>query len=354
MRMRHPSAIVALVTLGLTVTLGAGCGSAGTAGGGGAASPARVVLRLGYFPNLTHATAIVGIADGIYAGALGPNVDLETRTFNAGTEAVEALFSGALDASYVGPNPAINAWAKSKGQAIRIVAGATSGGAFLVTKPDITSAAQLRGRTLATPALGNTQDIALRAWLQSQGLSTTTEGGGDLAITPQSNADSLTAFSAGAIDGAWVPEPWATRMVLQGGGHVLVDERDLWPGGRYVTTQLVVATAFLAAHPDVVAALLRGHVAATERVNTDRDGSIGTVAHEITRLTGSTLAPKVLTAAWDNLTFTNDPIASSLQRSAEEAVAFGLLQPVDLTGIYDLDPLNAALAAAGASPVPVP
>ncbi|HEY3524331.1 MAG TPA: ABC transporter substrate-binding protein [Candidatus Limnocylindrales bacterium] len=341
----------ALASIALAASVAAGCGSASA---GAVSGPGGTVLRLGYFPNLTHATAIVGVADGLYAGALGPNVELQTRTFNAGTEAVEALFSGALDASYVGPNPAINAWAKSKGQAIRIVAGATSGGAFLVTKPDITTPAQLRGRTLATPALGNTQDVALRAWLKSQGLSTTVEGGGDVAIRPQSNADTLTAFAGGAIDGAWVPEPWATRMILEGGGHVLVDERDLWPGGRYVTTELIVSTAFLGARPDVVEALLRGHVAATKLVNEDPDRSIRTVSTEIGRLTGSTLSTDLLGTAWKNLSFTNDPIADSLRTSADEAAAFGLLDPVDLTGIYDLGPLNRALAAAGQTPVPVP
>jgi NitT/TauT family transport system substrate-binding protein len=339
----------ALAALALVATLTA-CGATTDA----ASSGGRTVLRLGYFPNLTHATAIVGLADGLFADALGPSVDLQTRTFNAGTDAVTAIFSGALDASYVGPNPAINAWAKSNGQAIRLVAGATSGGAFLVTRPEIRTAADLRGRTLGTPALGNTQDVALRAWLLSQGLTATTEGGGDVAIRPQANADTLAAFASGAIDGAWVPEPWATRMVLEGHGRVLVDERDLWPGGRFATTELIVSTAFLAAHPDIVAALVRGHVAATDRVIHDPAAAQQTASTEITRLTGSTLSPAVLSAAWAHLTFTNDPIASSLQTAADNAVEFGLLEPVDLAGIEDLDLLDQALAAAGESPVGAP
>ncbi|HEU4672739.1 MAG TPA: ABC transporter substrate-binding protein [Candidatus Limnocylindrales bacterium] len=346
---RQARVAVAAIAIGVSIVAACGPASAGASPGS-----ATTVLRLGYFPNLTHATAIVGVADGLFAGALGPDVALETRTFNAGTEAVEALFSGALDASYVGPNPAINAWARSKGEAVRIVAGATSGGAFLVTRPGITDPSQLRGRTLATPALGNTQDVALRSWLETQGLSTTAEGGGDVAIRPQSNADTLAAFASGAIDGAWVPEPWATRMVREGGGRVLVDERDLWPGGRYVTTELIVSSVFLGAHPDAVAALLRGHVAATARIGDDPDRSRRTVAAEIGRLTGSTLPDDLLAAAWRNLTFTNDPIAGSLQASADHAVAFGLLEPVDLTGIYDLEPLNAALSAAGQPAVPAP
>ena len=211
-----------------------------------------MTLRLGYFPNVTHATALVGVEQGIFAEALGDDVTLETSTFNAGPEAIEALFAGAIDATYIGPNPAINGFAKSDGEALRIVSGATSGGAFLVVKPEITSPADLAGTAIATPPLGNTQDVALRAWLQEQGLSTDESGGGDVSIVPQENSATLDAFKAGHIDGAWVPEPWATRLIQEGGGTVLVDERDLWPDGQYVTTHLIVATQFLDDHPDVV------------------------------------------------------------------------------------------------------
>src|SRR6188508_187219 len=177
-----------------------------------------VTLRLGYFPNVTHAPAIVGIENGILADSLGSNVVLEPHVFNAGPEVVEAIFNGALDASYIGPNPAINAFAQSDGQAIRIVSGTTSGGAALIVRNDITSPDQLTGTVLATPQLGNTQDVALRAWLLEQGYETDLEGGGDVSITPQANADALNAFIAGDIDGAWVPEPWSTRMVEEGEG----------------------------------------------------------------------------------------------------------------------------------------
>jgi NitT/TauT family transport system substrate-binding protein len=187
------------------------------------------VLRLGYFANVTHAPAIWRRA-GLPAEALGPGVKLELRTFNAGPEAVEAIFSDALDISYIGPNPAINAFAQSGGEAIRIVAGATSGGAALVVNPKISAPAQLKGTRLATPQRGNTQDVALRAWLAENGLASDLEGGGDVSILPQANAQTLETFRAGEIQGAWVPEPWATRLVLEGGGSVLVDERTLWPG----------------------------------------------------------------------------------------------------------------------------
>lgn len=322
----------------------------------GASAPAAsksndpVTLHLGVFPNVTHATGLVGVGKGIFEQALGTN-ELDVSYFNAGPEASEALLSGAIDATYIGPNPAINAFAKSNGKAIRIIAGATSGGAFLVTKPEITSPADLKGKKLATPQLGNTQDVALRAWLKENGLTTDTSGGGDVSITPQANADTLTAFKAGDIDGAWVPEPWATRLLQEGGGKVLVDERDLWPNGDYVTTHLIVRTDFLEKHPDVVKQLLEGHVEATAFVNDHADEAKAIVNEQIGSATGKTLPPAVLDAAWANLTFTDDPIATSLRKSADDAIALGLLDEVDLQGIYDLDLLNEVLKAKGAEEV---
>jgi sulfonate transport system substrate-binding protein len=310
------------------------------------ASTGPVTLRLGYFPNVTHATAIVGIANGTFAQALGSNVTLEPHTFNAGPEATEALFSNAIDASFIGPNPAINAFIKSSGQAISIVSGATSGGAFLVVKDGINSGADLKGKKLASPQLGNTQDVALRSWLKDQGLTTDAQGGGDVAITPQSNSQTLQTFQAGQIDGAWVPEPWATQMI-NAGGHVLVDEGTLWAEGKYVTTHLIVSTTFLQAHPDVIKNLIKGEMAATDFVNSNASAAQSTVSNEITRITGSSMSPDVLATAWGNLTFTMDPIASSLQKSAEAAKELGFLDTSDLKGIYDLTLLNQVLSEAG-------
>jgi len=310
-------------------------------------SPPPSVVRLGYFANLTHAPAIVGLERGFFADALGPDVKLDTRTFNAGPEAVEALFSEALDLSYVGPNPAINAFAKSEGQAIRVVAGATSGGAALVAEPSITQPAQLAGKRLATPQLGNTQDVALRAWLEQQGLRTNPEGSGDVSIVPQANAQTLETFRAGEIQGAWVPEPWASRLVLEGGGAVLVDERNLWPDGRFVTTHLVVRTRFLEEHPELVSRLLRGHARAVDFLNAEPAKARGIVNAGLAKLTGKALPDAVIVRAWGNLVFTLDPIAASLRKSAADATAVGLLEPVKLDGIYDLVPLNQILAAAG-------
>jgi NitT/TauT family transport system substrate-binding protein len=338
--------ILALLVVSLVLAV-SGCSTAGGAG-------EDIQLRLGYFPNVTHAPALVGIEDGLFAEALGADVQLAPQAFNAGPDVIEAIFSGALDASYIGPNPAINGFTRSNGEALRIVAGTTSGGAALVVSEEIATPDDLPGSTLATPQLGNTQDVALRAWLADQGYATDLEGGGDVSITPQANGQALEAFVAGEIDGAWVPEPWATRMVDEGGGHVLVNEADLWPDGEFVTTHLIVATEFLEAHPDVVRDLLIGHVNAVNAVNDDPAASQETVAAAIGELTGSSLPDGTLETAWERLSFTVDPIASSLQTSATNARELGLLESDDLEGIYDLALLNEVLVELGAEEIPEP
>jgi NitT/TauT family transport system substrate-binding protein len=335
---------VAVVGLGL---LAAACGSSGSSSSGSKSTTTagHVDLRLGYFPNLTHATALVGVANGIFAKDLGPNVTLKTSTFNAGPAAVEALFAGQLDATYVGPNPAINAFQKSNGTAVRLIAGATSGGAALVVKPTINSAADLKGKKLASPQLGNTQDVALRSWLEGQKLHTTPEGGGDVQILPQENAQTLDTFKAGQIDGGWVPEPWASRLVLDGKGKVLVDEKTLWPDGKFLTTTLIVRTAFLKDHPDVVEKLLKGHVDATDYVNEHPAEAQAAANGAIGQLTGKPLAAATVAAAWKNLAFTWDPLASTLRKEASDAEAAGLLKAVNLDGLVDVKPLNIVLKA---------
>ena len=322
------------------------CANEGTPADSAEAGDA-VTLRLGYFPNVTHATAIVGVENSIFEEHLGETVELETSPFNSGTEAVEALFSDGIDASFVGPSPAINAWQQSKGEAIRIVSGAASGGAFLVVSKDITSVEDLQDATLSTPDLGNTQDVALRAWLKDQGYETDLEGGGDVSIMPQENAQILETFRAGEIDGAWVPEPYATRMIDEGGGHVLVDERDLWPNGQYVTTHLIVATTFLEENPDVVKSLLEGLVEANTFVNEEPEEAQAVTNDGLEALTGEPIPEDTLRKAWANLEFTLDPISNSLEENAADAVDAGLLEPVDLEGIYDLTLLNEILSEQG-------
>ncbi|MDQ3896596.1 MAG: ABC transporter substrate-binding protein [Actinomycetota bacterium] len=305
----------------------------------------RTTVRLGYFPNVTHATALVGVESGLFKTALGDDA-LELKTFNAGPAAVEALFSGALDASYMGPNPAINAYVQSGGDAIRIVSGATSGGASLVVRPAINGPADLKGKKLATPQRGGTQDVALRQWLKANNLKADLEGGGEVSIVPQENAQTLETFRAGQIDGAWVPEPWDTRLVQEGGGKVLVDERTLWPEGRFVTTHLVVRTKFLKDHPGAVRRLVEGQVQANDLVNSNPAEAQRLANQGIAAVTGKGIAGAVLQASWKNLEFTNDPIASSLTVSADHATEVGLLAKVSLKGIYDLTLLNDVLKKA--------
>lgn len=345
-----------LVAVGL---LAAACGDddaagdAGTSTGNGSeqasgadAEPSGT-LRLGYFPNVTHAPAIIGVQEGIFRRALGEGVDLELNTFNAGGEAIEALFSGAIDATFIGPNPAINGFAESDGSALRIVAGTTSGGASMVVRDGIDSPEDLAGTTLASPALGNTQDVALRAWLLERGYQTDEAGGGDVSITPQENPDTLTAFQQGDIDGAWLPEPWATRLVQEGGGHVLLDEAELWPDGQFVTTHLIVAPDYLEEHPANVRALIGGLLDAIDVANGDAAEAQTITNDGIEADTSNRLADETISAAWQKLTFTPDPIASSLEKSKDDAVEVGLLDDLDLDGIYDLTILNELLAARG-------
>ena len=329
----------ALLTAGAMTACG---GDDAAAGSGGEAT----TLRLGYFPNITHAPALVGVKDGLFQKELG-TTKLEAKTFNAGPAAIEALFSGAIDATYIGPNPAINGWATSKGTALKIIAGSTSGGAGLVVKEGINGPADLKGKKIATPQLGNTQDVALRNWLKTNGLKADQQGGGDLSVLPQDNATALQAFAQGAIDGAWVPEPHLSRLQIESKGKLLVDEKDLWPGGQFVTTHLIVKQEFLEKYPATVKKLLQGHIASIDYIAANGEKAQQDANAQLEALSGKPLKPEILKSAFGNLTFTNDPIASSLYTSAQHAQDVGLLKPVDLKGIYDLQPLNGLLKAAG-------
>jgi NitT/TauT family transport system substrate-binding protein len=345
---------LAAATIGL-VLAACGSGSSGSSGASSAAGGAAGqsagggsgAVRIGYFPNLTHAPALVADAEGYFTKRLGSGVQI--KTFNAGPDVIQAIFSNSLDISYVGPNPTITAYAQSKGAAVRVIAGAASGGASLVVKPDITSPAQLKGKKIASPQLGNTQDVALRYWLSTQGLKTDPEGGGDVAVVPQKNAAALTAYATGAIDGAWEPEPYATQFVEKG-AKVLVDERTLWPSGQFVTTNVIVRTQFLQQHPDQVKAFLEAHLDALQLIGKDPAKARTDVAAQIKKITEQDTRTTTLAAAWKNLTFTADPIPASLKTSAQHANAVGLLKDKpsdDLAGLWDLAPLNAALKARG-------
>jgi NitT/TauT family transport system substrate-binding protein len=331
--------------------LAVGCGSSSASSGsgdsGGSSSGQHVTLRLGLLANITHASALVGLNKGFFTKNLGSGVTLKTSIFSSGTEETTALLAGQLDAAYVGPNPAINAWQKSGGKAIKIISGAASGGASLVVKPSISSVSQLKGQKVATPSLGNTQDVALRYYLKSHGLTTTETGGGDVPVTPiKPNSNAVLEFKSGQIAGGWEPAPYDYEMVADG-GKVLVNEASLWPGGKFVTTNLVVSQAFLAAHASVVSNLLKGQIQANDYIKNDQSAAETSANAELTTLLGKGLKSAALAASFKEITFTNDPIASSLATDAKHAVAVGLLKPVNLNGIYDLGPLNALLKANG-------
>lgn len=338
------------------------CGGSSSDGGSaepsGSASSAPAddisTSRLGYFPNLTHAPALVGVQQGTFKEALSEvDVTVTPTVFNAGPDVVTALFADSLDCSYIGPNPAVNAYVQSGGEAVRVVSGAASGGASLLVRPGIASVEDMKGKSFATPQLGNTQDVAFRYWLKEEGVETTPEGGGDVSIKPQSNAEGLAAYGSGSIDGAWVPEPWVSEYLAQG-AEVLVDEKTLWPDGKFVTTHIICRTDFIAQHPDVVAALIKGHVAALQSIEDDPTAAKESFSLALAALTGNTPKPEILDRAWDQVEFTADPLPATLVKSAEDAVAVGLLEQsgIDAAGglpgtLYDLTILNEVLAELG-------
>ncbi|MGA2112363.1 MAG: ABC transporter substrate-binding protein [Anaerolineales bacterium] len=321
----------------------------------GAATPAPTIpLRVGYFPNFTHSQAVIGIARGDFAKSLPASVVLEPKVFNAGPDEIEAMFANQLDLAYIGPSPAINGYLKSGGQALRIIAGATSGGAALVVRPaaGIHSPADLSGKRIADPQLGNTQDVALRSYLSQHGLKPA-EKGGTVTIVPVSNPEILQLFRMGQIDGAWVPEPWASELVVEGGGTVFVDERNLWPNGQFSTAVVVVTTSFLRNHPEVVKAWLQTHVAITLWERTHPDQAKALANQDIGRLTGQGLSPEVLDQAWNRMEVTYDPLDTTLVSQAQAAQRAGYLQgPFDLSGLTDLTLLNQVLSADRLSPIP--
>ena len=323
----------------------AGCSSSssGTASPGSDAPTSdapTVTVRLGFLTNITHAPALVGLKEGFFARALGSAGTLQATAFSTGTEETTALLAGQLDAAYVGPNPAINAWEKSGGTAIRIISGAATGGASVVVAKGITSASQLRGKTLATPSLGNTQDVALRAWLKQGGLTTTATGGGDVFVKPTTpNSAAVLEFKSGQIAGGSEPAPYDVEMVKDGGTVLLTESG--------VTTLLVVAQGFLSAHPALVTDLIKAQIQANDFIRSDPATAEADANAELAAYTGKPLKASIVAASFAEITFTDDPDASSLASDASQAVSLGLLKPDSLNGIFDLGALNQALTAAG-------
>jgi len=319
----------------------AGCSSSSSSSGSTANSnsgaSAPVTVRLGLLSNITHASALIALKEGYFTKALGSAGTLKATAFSSGTEETTAILAGQLDAAYVGPNPAITAWQKASN--IQIISGAATGGASIVVKNGITSAAELKGKSLATPSLGNTQDVALRYWLKQHGVTTNTTGGGDAFIKPtKPNSAAVLQFKSGQIAGGSEPAPYDIQMV-QDGGTVLLSE----PG---VTTLLIVTKSFLSAHPAIVTDLLKAQVQANAFIKSNPAQAQADANAELASYTGKPLKADLIAASFKEITFTNDPNQASLKADAEQAVSLGLLKPVNLDGIYDLGPLNKVLASA--------
>jgi NitT/TauT family transport system substrate-binding protein len=309
-----------------------------------------VTVRVGAFPNITHAQAMVGKANGTFDRAMGSAAKIEWKTFNAGPAAIEALFAGAIDMTYIGPNPTISGYVRSNGEALRVVAGASSGGAALIVRNDsgIQKPSDFHGKKVASPQLGNTQDVALRSWLKSNGLKTTDKGG-DVQVIPLANPDQLTLFLKKELDAAWAPEPWATRLIREGNGRLLLDERTLWPNSQFVCANLIVSAKFLKEHPDVVKNWLRAHIELTDWINAHLSEAKKILNQQIQKETGKALPDAVLDEAFARLQVTYDPLSNSLRTSAKSAFDAGFLgrKMPDLSSLYDLSLVNQVLLEKG-------
>ncbi len=344
--------LAALVGIGLL----AGCGSrteSDSTGNGSAGRP--VTVHLAFFPNLTHAVALVGTGDGAFAKALGPQVKIEEQLFTAGPLEIEAVFGNQVDIGYIGPGPAINGFLVSKGKALRIVAGACSGGAALVVRKDanIADIKGLAGRKVGVPQTGGTQDISLRHTLQQAQL-TSTDKGGTVNILPNTPADTLTLFVKKDLDAAWVPEPWVSRLVKEGNGSILADERDLWPNKQFATAVVIVRTRFLEAHPDLVQKFLAAHTETVAFIKAHPEDARKIVAGRMKTLTGKTLPDDILAQALSHTDFTYDPLKETVLTFADwaKALGYGKEDRTGLTNLFDLKPLNTVLTGSGKPAIP--
>ena len=311
-------------------------------------STAKKTLKIGYFPNINHAQAVIGLGNGTFQKALGDNVEVKTTIFNAGPSAMEALFAKQVDVTYVGPNPAINAYVVSQGKDVRIISGASSGGAVFVIRNDsgIQSTKDFANKKFASPQLGNTQDVALRKYLVDNGYKTK-ENGGNVEVVYAKPSDILTLMLKKEIDGAWVPEPWGARLIKEANARIFLDERDLWPPkGQFVTSNIVARTDYLQSNPDVIKKLLTAHVDETEWINSHKEEAIQAFNAQLSKITGKTIPDDELYSALSRMELTYDPVKESLFQSANSAFDIGFLGKTrpDLSGIYNLDLLNTVIS----------
>jgi NitT/TauT family transport system substrate-binding protein len=307
-------------------------------------------LRIGYFPNINHAQAVIGLGNGDFQRSLGDNVQVTTQIFNAGPSAIEALFANQIDVTYVGPNPAINGYVQSNGEALRVISGAASGGAVFVVRNDsgINSPQDLANKKFSSPQLGNTQDVALRNYLLDNGYNTKDKGG-NVEIIPARTADIVSMMTQKDIDGAWIPEPWGAKLIKETNAKVLVDERDLWPEGQFVTAHIIARTDYLEENPEIIKKLLEAHIDETNWINNNPDDALQTFNEELNKLTGKMIPEDEYREGMSRLELTFDPIKESLFKSADDAFNIGFLGKTrpDLSRIYDLTILNEVLKERG-------
>lgn len=289
-------------------------------------------VRLGYFANLTHAQAVLGVASGEYQRAVAP-AKLTTRIFNAGPSLIEALLAGEIDLAYIGPGPALNGHAKTHGQGLRVIAGATNNGTIIVAREDsgIRSLADLKGRKVATPQHGNTQDIAARHYLKDVLHQADLQN-----VIPISNAEQAGMMSRGQIDASWAAEPWGSLLVAQDGAHVIGEEKDLWPNKRFTLAVVITTPDFLSEHPEVVEKVLRAHVRWTRRLQEQPEQYIAQLESALSDLAGKKLPKGVIASAIKSVQFSDEPLQETFESLAEWSTELGFLPgKIDLTGLFD-------------------
>jgi NitT/TauT family transport system substrate-binding protein len=304
--------------LRLLTVLALGCGVL--------AGAEKTTLRVGYFPNITHAQGVIGAHTtreqrGWFEQRLGPDVVVQWFAFNAGPSAMEAVFAGSIDLTYVGPNPALNAYIRSRGDEIRVLAGAAEGGAALVVAPGagLKVPADFKGRRIATPQLGNTQDVAARAWLKQQGFKITLTGG-DVAVIPAANADQLQLFQQGKLDAAWTVEPWVSRLEIEAGGRVFLEQSDA------VTTVLVTTAKLLKTRPDLAEKFRVAHVELTAWLAAEPAAAQALVRAALTAEAKRDIPATLVARAWGRLRFTDRVARAQFDRLVAEAQTVGFLR----------------------------
>src|SRR6266436_10173963 len=286
----------------------------------------KTTIRFGHFPNITHAQGVIAHAlsrqgKGWFEQRLGPNVEIQWFTYNAGPSAMEAIFAGSLDVTYVGPGPALNAYLKSIGEEIRVISGAANGGAALVVKPDspIKTPADFRGKKIATPQLGNTQDISCRAWLKAQGFKVT-QTGGDVTVIPTSNPDQLALFQTGGVDAVWTVEPWVTRLERDAKARVFLEDKDI------ITTWLVSSVKFLNAHRDLAKKIVSANKELTDWIQAHPDDAQKLLIAELKEETKTDFAPDAVAQAWKRIKFTTDVSPDLVAKAVQDGKDAGFLK----------------------------